>query len=304
MISIVCAMYNEEQAIEDFISQINSVLTSIDEEYEIVCVDDGSQDNTLQGLLSQKQHCHNLRIISLSRNFGKEAAITAGISKSIGNCVIPIDADLQDPPELIPIMIKNWRQGFDVVLAKRVDRASDSLIKRVTASAFYKIYNLLSPNSIPCNVGDFRLMDRKVVDAILSLPERQRCMKGIFSWVGFNTTTVNYKRDKRTAGESKFRYRQLWGLAVESITSFSSIPLKVWTYIGGFTAITAMSYGLFILVKTLFWGIEVPGYASLIVIILFLGGIQLIGIGILGEYIARIYIETKSRPLYIIDKEL
>lgn len=303
MISIVCPVFNEEESVSQFVDCIVPMMRKQRIIYEVVFIDDGSTDSTLSIILNMKKKNEHIRVISFSRNFGKEAALTAGLKHARGNAVIPIDADLQDPPELILDMMDQWEKGYEVVLAKRVDRSSDGLAKRLTAKIFYKVHNRFANDKIPENVGDYRLMDRKVVDAINLLPERQRFMKGIFSWVGFNTTTLNYRRSTRIGGKSKFSIFKLWNLALEAITSFSTIPLKFWSYIGAFISFVSFVYGGYIVARTLLYGVDVPGYASLIVIVLFLGGAQLIGIGVLGEYISRIYMETKLRPLYIIDKE-
>ncbi len=250
-----------------------------------------------------KDSYRHIRIINLSRNFGKESAMTAGLEFSLGDVIIPIDADLQDPPELIVKFLEKWREGFDVVLAKRADRKSDSFFKRKSAELFYKIHNQISNISIPNNVGDYRLMTRRVVDAIKLLPENQRFMKGIFAWVGYPTTTIEYKREVRIAGETSFNGWKLWNFAIDGITSFSTVPLRIWLYIGMSISFLSFLFGITIIIKTLIYGIDLPGYASMLTIILFLGGIQLMGIGILGEYLGRIYNEAKGRPIYIIEGE-
>jgi glycosyltransferase involved in cell wall biosynthesis len=244
----------------------------------------------------------HFRVVELSRNFGKEAALTAGIDAARGDAVIPIDADLQDPPELIPTLIGEWQQGVEVVLARRTDRSADSFLKRQTAEMFYRIHNLLSPIKIPDNVGDFRLMNRASVEALKQLPERQRFMKGLFAWVGFKTAIVDYTRNPRVAGSTKFSGWKLWNFALEGVTSFSAAPLKVWSYVGGVGALLTFFYAAFIIVRTLIYGVDIPGYASLLVAILFFGSLQLISVGMLGEYLGRIYMETKQRPLYLIRK--
>jgi len=302
-ISIVVPFYNEEASVQVFYNSITKILNSLPElDFEIICVDDGSSDGTLSGLFELYNQDARISIIELSRNFGKEAALTAGIDVAIGDAVIPIDADLQDPPELIPELINEWNKGAEVVLARRIDRSTDTLVKRMTAKIFYRIHNKLSSIELPENVGDFRLIDRSVVIALKQLPEQQRFMKGLFAWVGFKTTTVSYNRDSRAAGKSKFSGWKLWNFALEGITSFSTIPLKLWSYLGLFGALFTFLYIAFIVLRTVFYGIDVPGYASLLIAILFFGSIQLIGIGILGEYIGRIYMESKNRPLYIIRK--
>jgi glycosyltransferase involved in cell wall biosynthesis len=247
----------------------------------------------------KKKHSQ-IKILDFSRNFGKDAALTAGLDFSEGKCVVPMDCDLQDPPELIIDMIKKWQEGFEVVLAKRVDRSEDSLTKRVTAGLFYKICNLLSDLKLPENVGDFRLMDRKVIDALKTFPERKRFMKGLFAFAGFKTAVVEYKRPKRRKGVSQWSYWKLWNYAIDGITSFSIFPLRVSSYFGLIVTLLAFALGGRIFFRTIFLGIEVPGYASLMTAILFLGGVQLMSLGVIGEYIGRIYIESKQRPLYII----
>jgi glycosyltransferase involved in cell wall biosynthesis len=300
MISIVCPFYNEEHSVGPFFARLIPVLERLDDGYEVVCVNDGSRDGTLEALFAMRALRPHVRIVDLSRNFGKEAALTAGIDAARGDAVIPIDADLQDSPELITRLVREWKRGFEVVLARRADRRSDSFAKRVTALLFYKVHNSISEPAIPENVGDFRLMDRKVVDAIKRLPERRRFMKGIFAWVGFRSTTIEYVRDPRIAGKSSFSGWKLWNLALEGLTSFSTAPLRIWTYLGLAVAALAFFYAVFIVMRTLIYGIEVPGYASLLVVTLFLGGIQLIGLGVLGEYLGRVYSEAKQRPIYIV----
>ena len=303
IISIIAPCYNEEETIEPFLRRIEEILTQINEPYEIVFINDGSRDNTLNVLLNAKQNFKNIRIINFSRNFGKEAALTAGLDKARGEAAIPIDVDLQDPPELIKELVAKWREGYDVVLAKRADRTSDSFAKRVSADLFYKLNGKISNVDIPNNVGDFRLMSKRVVEALKQLPENQRFMKGLFAWVGFKTTVIEYAREKREAGQSSFNGWKLWNFALDGITSFSTLPLRIWLYIGALVSFLSFLYGSFIILKTLIFGVDLPGYASLAVIMLFLGGIQLIGIGILGEYIGRIYSESKRRPSYIIEGE-
>jgi glycosyltransferase involved in cell wall biosynthesis len=302
-VSIITPFYNEGEGVEFFYESLTQVLNNIpDLDFEVVCIDDGSRDNTLEKLISLTDKDSRFQVIELSRNFGKEAALTSGIDLASGDAVIPIDADLQDPPELIPEMIEQWSKGAEVVLARRVDRSSDSLFKRGTSGMFYRIHNHLSSVHLPENVGDFRLMDRAVIDGLKQLPERHRFMKGLFAWVGFETVTLDYVRDSRKAGSTKFSGFKLWNFALEGITSFSTIPLKLWTYIGALGAVLTFFYAFFIIMRTLVYGIDLPGYASLLVAILFFGSLQLISVGILGEYIGRIYMETKNRPVYLIKK--
>ena len=302
-ISIVCPFLNEEDMVDPFMEELTTVLHETGEPFEIICVNDGSTDATMAKLLNAKNAYPGIRIISLSRKFGKEAALTAGLDAARGEVIIPIDADLQDPPELIKQFLLQWKEGYDVVLAKRIDRSLDSIAKRVSSRIFYKFHNKISQTKIPDNVGDYRLITRKVLNAIHELPENQRFMKGIFSWVGFRTTVVEYKRENRRAGKTRFHGWDLWNLALEGLTSFGTVPLRIWLYIGMLMSFLSFAYGTYIILRTLMVGIDLPGYASLLTIILFLGGIQLIGIGILGEYVGRMYMETKRRPLYIVENE-
>ncbi|PXF59222.1 MAG: glycosyltransferase [Deltaproteobacteria bacterium] len=302
-ISIVAPFYCEEDMCDLFLKKVIAVLNELNKPFEIVCVNDGSTDNTLANLLQAKKNCPNIKIINLSRNFGKEAALTAGLDYTKGEVIIPIDTDLQDPPDLIKEFIAHWEEGYDVVLAKRIDRSSDSIAKRITAHLFYKVHNKISHTKIPENVGDYRLITRKVLNAIRELPENQRFMKGIFAWVGFRTATLEYKRDKRKAGKTSFNVWKLWNFAIEGITSFSTVPLQIWLYVGILVSLLSFIYGSYMILRTLFFGVDVPGYASLLTSILFLGGIQLIGFGVLGEYMGRIYMESKRRPTYIVEGE-
>ena len=302
-ISIVVPFFNEEAGTAAFYSKLTNHLATLKSyDFEIVCVDDGSTDQTLAQLRAFVTLDPRFVVLELSRNFGKEVALTAGLDAATGDAVIPMDADLQDPPELITSLIEQWERGFEVVLAKRADRSTDSFLKRKTAELFYKVHNKFSLVKIPENVGDFRLMDRVVLDALSQMSEQQRFMKGLFAWVGFKTTTVTYQRQPRAAGESKFSGWKLWNFALEGITSFSISPLKFWTYLGLVGALTSLLYALFIMFKTMMFGADVPGYPSLFVAIVFFGSVQLIGIGMLGEYIGRIYMEAKRRPLYFVRK--
>lgn len=304
MISIICPCYNEADVIAEFVRRLTGVLGADISTYELVCVNDGSTDNTLPKLLALKKEPLSLRIIDLSRRFGKEAALAAGLDHASGEAVIIIDADLQDPPELIPELVASWRDGNKVVVARRIDRSADSLVKRQSARAFYRLHNLMSGTEIPLDVGDFRLMDREVVEVLCKLPERQRFMKGLFSWVGYDFAVVDYVREKRASGRTKFNWWRLWNLGLEGITSFSTAPLRIWTYVGLVISTVAFVYGGYIFVRTLVFGIDVPGYASLLTTVLFLGGVQLISLGVIGEYIGRIYMESKRRPIYIVRREL
>ena len=304
LVSIVTPFDNEGEGVNHFYQVMALTMEKLpDFDFEIVCVDDGSQDNTLEQLIAISKTDPRVTVLEFSRNFGKEPAMTAGIDAASGDCVIPIDADLQDPPALIGQMLQRWQEGAEVVLAKRIDRSTDTYAKRTSALMFYRLHNALSHLQIPENVGDYRLMDRVVVDALKQLPERQRFMKGLFAWVGFKTATVEYTRDARLIGDSKFSGWKLWNFAIEGITSFSLVPLKIWVYIGGLGAVFAILYASFIVIRTMIFGIDVPGYASLLVVMLFFGSLQLISLGVIGEYIGRIYFESKQRPLYLIRKK-
>jgi glycosyltransferase involved in cell wall biosynthesis len=299
-VSLVIPFYNEDEGVKATFSEIEKHISNPAYAWEIVAINDGSSDRTLTELENITPLGYTLTIVDFSRNFGKEAALSAGLSYATGDAVIPLDADLQDPPSLINDMLGKWEEGFDVVLAKRLDRTSDSILKRSTAAAFYSLINKMSEVSIPENVGDFRLMDRRVVNVITSLSENRRFMKGLFAWAGFRTTTIEYIRPVRAAGDTKFSVWKLWSLALEGVTSFSTIPLRIWSYIGFMVAFSAFFYGTYIVIRTLAFGIDIPGYASLVSILLFVSGLQMIGLGILGEYVGRIYIESKKRPPFII----
>ena len=304
LISIVTPFFNEGAGVLHFHQElINTIDNLTDFDFEIICIDDGSEDETLTNLVESSKKDSRIVVLELSRNFGKEAAMSAGIDVAKGDCVIPIDADLQDPPALISTMVKEWQEGAEIVLAKRIDRSTDSFAKRKTAQLFYRLHNMVSNLQIPEDVGDFRLMDRVVVDALKKLPERQRFMKGLFAWVGFQTITVEYVRNARSTGKTKFSGWKLWNFAIEGITSFSLVPLKVWTYIGLFGSVFAIFYATFIVIRTWIFGIDLPGYASLLVVMLFFGSLQLMSLGIIGEYIGRIYFESKQRPIYLIKKQ-
>ena len=303
-LSIIVPVKDEEEAIGAFLTRVRAVLDTLDDPaagaYEILFVDDGSTDFTLARIRDAHAADPRIRAISLSRNFGKEAALSAGLDHVRGRAVVPMDVDLQDSPEALVAMVAKWREGYDIVYGVRENRESDSLPKRLTAELYYRAHNWLSDDKIPEHAGDFRLLDRKVVDVIRSMPERNRFMKGLFAWAGFRSASVPYTRAARTVGTTKYRYWRLWTLAIDGITSASTVPLRVWSYLGGLVALGALGYAIFIIVRTMTSGIEVPGYASMMVAVLFLGGLQLLSLGVLGEYVGRILIETKGRPLYVI----
>ncbi|MFL6721027.1 MAG: glycosyltransferase family 2 protein [Sphingomonas sp.] len=302
LLSVIVPVKNEEQGILPFVERVGAILDSIArrEGWEILFVDDGSSDNTLAAITAANLNDARVRALSLSRNFGKEAALSAGLDYARGQAVIPMDVDMQDPPEVLPAMVAKWREGHDMVFGVRRCRDSDPLPKRLTAGLYYRAHNWVSHDKIPENAGDFRLLDRKVVEVIRKLPERNRFMKGLFAWAGFRQAAVEYDRAERATGATKYNYWKLWTLALDGITSASTVPLRIWSYVGALVALFALSYGAFLAVQTMMFGNPVPGYASIMVSVLFLGGIQLISLGVLGEYVGRILTETKQRPLYVV----
>ncbi|AXF64131.1 MULTISPECIES: glycosyltransferase family 2 protein [unclassified Leclercia] len=299
-ISLIVPVFNEEDAIPLFYKAVRELEELKQHEVEIVFINDGSKDATESIINALAVSDPLVKPLSFTRNFGKEPALFAGLDNATGDAVIPIDVDLQDPIEVIPHLIERWQSGADMVLAKRSDRSTDGRLKRKTAEWFYKLHNKISYPQIEENVGDFRLMSREVVENIKLMPERNLFMKGVLSWVGGRTDVVEYVRAERVAGSTKFNGWKLWNLALEGITSFSTFPLRVWSYIGLGVASVSFIYGAWMIIDTLAFGNPVRGYPSLLVSILFLGGVQLIGIGVLGEYIGRIYVETKQRPKYLI----
>lgn len=300
-ISIVVPCYNEAASLDFFWKRLSDVVTTLTSSWEVVFINDGSRDATLEvlGNLRTSAGC-TIRIIDFSRNFGKEAALTAGLDAVQGQCVIIIDADLQHPPETISKMVEEWRKGAEVVLCKRTSRRSDPFVRTWLSNSFYKLSARLFEVKIPQDVGDFRLMDRVVVDALVRMRENQRFMKGIFAWIGFRSVTIEFEVAERENGISSFNIWKLWNFALVGITSFTTVPLRLWFYIGLILSVLAVGYGLVITVDTILFGNDVPGYPSLVAMIAFLGGIQLIGIGVLGEYIGRIFREVKHRPIYVI----
>ena len=303
-LSIILPVKDEEESVAACITRVRAVLEGLDDpaahSWEMLFIDDGSSDGTLAALRAANAADQRIRTLSLSRNFGKEAALSAGLDHARGAAVVPMDVDLQDPPEVLREMIVKWREGSDIVYGVRENRMSDSLPKRLTADLYYRAHNWLSADKIPEHAGDFRLLDRKVVDVIVAMPERNRFMKGLFAWTGFKQASVPYTRVPRAAGTTKFNYWRLWTFAIDGITSASTVPLRVWSYLGATVAALALAYAVFIIARTMMYGTNVPGYASLMVAILFLGGLQLFSLGVLGEYVGRIMIETKGRPLYIV----
>ena len=307
-LTLIIPVKDEEAAIDAFVRRVVPILEQLPDpaarSFEILFVDDGSSDATLARIRAANASDPRVRALSFSRNFGKEAALSAGLDAARGLAVIPLDVDLQDPPEVIAPMLAKWREGFEVVYGVRDNRETDTLPKRLTADLYYRAHNWLSADKIPEHAGDFRLLDHKVVEVIRRLPERNRFMKGLFAWAGFRQAAVSYHREERKLGTSKFNYWKLWTLAVDGITSASTVPLRVWSYVGALVALGALAYAGFIVVRTLAFGIETPGYASMMVAILFLGGLQLLSLGVLGEYVGRILTETKGRPLYVIREKI
>ncbi|HEY5722280.1 MAG TPA: glycosyltransferase family 2 protein [Allosphingosinicella sp.] len=302
---MIVPVKDEEEAIAPFVERVGAVLDGLaDAEardgWEILFIDDGSEDMTMAAIRAAHGRDKRVRAISLSRNFGKEAALSAGLDHAAGRVVVPIDVDLQDPPEVIGAMIAKWREGNEVVYGVRRNRATDSLPKRLTADLYYRAHNYLSSDKIPEHAGDFRLLDRSVVDVIRSMPERNRFMKGLFAWGGFRQAAVEYDRVPRQVGKTKFRYWKLWTLALDGITSASTMPLRIWSYVGLVIAFLALVYAVLVIVRTTLFGIDVPGYPSLMVAVLFFGGLQLISLGVLGEYVGRILVEAKQRPIYVV----
>lgn len=301
-LDIIAPCFNEIDALDGFFDVLSKTMKTILIEWRIVFVDDGSTDGTSDALIELAERHDNVLAVLLSRNFGKEAAMSAGLDIVDADAVIVIDTDLQDPPDLIADFIQKWREGYDVVYGKRVDRTSDSFLKRETAGKFYSLFNKISGVKIPENTGDFRLMDRRVVEAVKQLPERSRFMKGLFAWVGYRSFAVEYARPERAAGETKFNYWRLWNFAIDGVVSFSSAPLRIWSYVGAAIAGLAFLYASFIILYTMFTGGDLPGYGSILTAVLFLGGVQIISIGVLGEYISRLFVEAKQRPIYLIDE--
>ncbi len=302
-ISLIVPCFNEQDSIRFFVEKVEEIFLQLPNySYEIVFINDGSKDRTKEVILDLSNINKKIKLVDLARNFGKEIALAAGLDYCSGNAVIPMDVDMQDPPEVIIDFINKWEEGYDVVYGIREERVGDTFLKKLTAFLFYRVINLLSDTKIPKDTGDFRLMDKKVVEVLKQMKERHRFMKGIFAWVGFNQIGIPYVRKPRVSGQSKFNFIKLSALALEGITSFSVRPLKLASFFGFFTSVIAFIYGSYIIIRSLINGSDVPGYPSLIVIILFLGGIQLISIGLLGEYIGRIYNETKERPLYIVNQ--
>ena len=300
-IAIVTAFFNEENAIDQYFSTLDLVFKNIEIDYEFIAIDDGSTDKTYEVLKKVSKHKHNLTIIKLSRNFGKDIALSAGLDYVNADAAIPLDADLQDCPSIIPEMIKHWQNGFKVVIAERSNR-QDPFFKKITSNLFYQLANKVMYINMPKHVGDYRLIDRDVVEEIKKMKEKNRFMRGIFSWVGYKSFTIKFDRPKRSNGHSKFNYSKLTKYALDGIFSFSTFPIRLITYCGIIISFFSFLYGCFIIINKVFYNQGVPGYASMMSIILFLGGLNFIFIGIIGEYIGRIFLEVKNRPLYIAEE--
>lgn len=300
--SVVVPCYNEALGLAEFHRRLSAVMDTIGRSWEVMYVNDGSADATLACMEAMRATDPHVGLINLSRNFGKEIALTAGLDHAQGDAIIVIDADLQDPPEVIPELVAVWDQGIDMVYAQRRAREGETWLKKFTANQFYRLMQRLGGVRLPRNTGDFRLLSRRSLDALLQLREHHRFMKGLFAWVGYPSKAVLYDRDPRTAGESSWSYWRLWNLALEGITGFTVLPLKLATYFGLFVALGAMVYGGFLVLRTLLHGSEVPGYPSLMLVVLFMGGVQLMTLGVIGEYLGRVFNETKRRPLYFVER--
>jgi glycosyltransferase involved in cell wall biosynthesis len=301
-LTVVIAAHNEEAVLSQMHTRLAQALDGLDLQTRLLYVDDGSRDGTWPTLLRLAAEDTRVGLLRLSRNFGKELAMTAGLDLVDSDAAIVLDADGQDPPELISDFVAKWREGYDVVYGTRVARDGETWLKRGTAALFYRIINRLSTTPVPADTGDFRLMSRRVLDALRGLRERQRFMKGLFAWVGFAQVSIPYRRAPRLAGGSKFNYWRLWNFALDGITGFSTVPLRAATYLGLATAALAFAYGAWVVVKTLLWGDPVQGWPTLMAVVLFLGGVQLMALGVIGEYLGRLYLEAKQRPLYLVSE--
>ena len=303
-LSVVVPVYNEHEVLPLLRGRLEPVLKQCTDSYEIIFINDASTDNTWNLLKKWAAENKNLKAISLSRKFGKEAAMLAGLAASTGKATVLIDADLQDPPELIGTFWEKFKQGYEHVYATRQDRSADSFLKRITAGAFYKLYNRLADTPIPYNAGDFRLLSRRAVEAVLALPERERFSKGLFAWVGYKSIAVPFVREKRAAGKTKWNYWQLWNFALGGFTASTTLPLKLWTYFGILISLVSFVFALWTAYKKIYWGNPVSGYTSIMVAILFFSGVQLITLGVIGEYLSRIFAEVKQRPVYLIEEKI
>lgn len=299
-LTVIVPMYNEEDSLGPCFERVLPLLDGLNRSYEVLCVDDGSRDTTLEKLIELHQRDPRIKILGFARNFGKEMALTAGLRYATGKAVVPMDADLQDPPELLSEMLDRWDQGAEVVVAVRKSRPEDSAFQRFSVAAFYWLFNKIAPYKLTANAGDFCLLDQRVVRQLNRIREKNRFMKGLFAWVGFRREYVYFDRPERVCGSTTWNAWKLWNFALDGITSFSTAPLRVWSYAGAIIAGLSFVYGLFLVLLVLIAGIDVPGYASLMVVILFMGGVQLLALGVIGEYLGRVYLESKDRPEYVV----
>lgn len=304
LLSIVVPMFNEGAGISALMARLIPVIEALDVNFEIIAIDDGSRDNTGARVAHLAKQDARIKLVRFSRNFGKEAALNAGLAHASGDAVVQLDADLQHPPELIGDFVAAWAAGSDIVYGQRQSRETESLARRFLSRSFYRVFSAISTVELMPGLGDFILLDRKVVDALLALPERERFTKGLYAWVGFSRKAVPFEVEPRTHGVSGWSIWRLMSFAVDAITAFGSVPLKVWSYVGLFLAIPSLAYGLFILLRTLVLGVDLPGYASLMVALCFFSGVQLFGLGIIGEYLSRVLIEVKQRPLYLVQERI
>lgn len=304
-LSVVIPMHNEVANIAALFSRLLPVLEAIEPRFEVVCIDDGSRDATLELLREQNRQDPRVRAIALSRNFGKEVGIAAGLRYAHGRAVVIMDADLQHPPEAIAEFVAKWREGFAMVYGVRRDRGTDSFLRRLFSRAFYRLFDWVSPTHLPAGAGDFRLLDRKAVDAMNAVTERTRFTKGLYAWIGFKSIGVPFDVEERAdGGGSRWSARRLFSFALDGITAFSTLPLRVWSYIGAAVSAIALLCALYFVAETLIWGVAVPGFPSLIVSVMFFAGVQLITLGVIGEYIGRIFVEVKRRPLFLVAEEI
>ncbi|HEC29927.1 MAG TPA: glycosyltransferase, partial [Gammaproteobacteria bacterium] len=302
LLTVVVPVFNEQDVIDVFYQRLVDSMKDIGIGLEIILVDDGSSDNSSDHIAELASRDDRICVVELSRNFGKEIALTAGLDHANGDAIVVIDADLQDPPELIPVLLQEWQAGYDVVYARRASRKGDTFLKKITAYIFYRVMQSSSRVRIPADTGDFRLLSRRALNALLKLREQHRYMKGLFAWIGYSQKEVLYDREARYSGRTKWSYWKLWNLALEGITSFTTAPLRLSTYMGMLTAGASFIFGIYIIMQKILFGNPIEGYPSMMTIILFLSGMQLISIGVIGEYLGRMFDETKGRPLYLIKK--
>jgi glycosyltransferase involved in cell wall biosynthesis len=303
-LSIILPFHNESASVHHLLARLYPVLGQLGLSYEIICVDDGSSDNTFAALVHERQFDQRLKIVRFARNFGKETALTCGLHMAKGRAAITMDSDLQHPPEVIPELLKKWREGFEIVYATRASRKTDSLQHRLCSRAFYAVFRMIADIQMPEGAGDFCLIDRKAIDAINAMPERNRFMKGLTAWVGFKQGTVPFEVGLRDSGHTHWNFFRLIRFAFDGLSAFSTLPLRIWTWCGALVSFVAMAYAFYLILDTLIYGVSVPGFASLMVGILFLGGLQLLSLGFIGEYMARIFTEVKARPLYFVSERV